>query len=79
MLRETTNHITRAANDAIQAYQRANRAVTAELAKPHGDVLAAREMHSRLQRARRDVLRALDVARRRYPPVDDPATGGPPA
>lgn len=74
MLREATNHITRTANDAIQAYRRASRGVSEELARPDGDVAAARKMRSQLAAARRDMLRVLDVARQRYPWAEDEPT-----
>ena len=70
MLRETTNRITRTANDAIQAYDRASRAVAAELERPDTDPAAAREMRRRLDAARAELMAALQVASRRYPPVD---------
>lgn len=75
MLREATNRITRAANDAIQAYIRARRLV--ELAAErdrasHGD---AEEMRERLSAARTGLLGAIAVAARRYPPPK--ASGGP--
>lgn len=75
MLRETTNQVTRAANDAIQAYRRARATVDAELAMPHGDVEAAREMGLLLDRARTDVLRALDITSRRYSSSWPPSSG----
>jgi len=68
MLRETTNRITRTANDAIQAYGRASRAVAAELERPDTDPAAAREMRRRLDAARAELMAALQVASRRYPP-----------
>ena len=79
LLRETTNRITRTANDAIHAYARARRAVNAQLERSDGKedgVLAARD---RLRAARIDLLRALDAARERYPAVDagDEATTTP--
>jgi histone H3/H4 len=80
LLRETTNQITRVANDAVHAYRRATRAVTAELAKPGGDAAAANEMRTLLTEARRDVLRVLDAARQRYPWTDEtvpPSVAGP--
>lgn len=72
MLRETTNRITRTANDAIQAYARGRRTVDTQLER-HGtadDAIAAR---AALQSARRDILRALEAARHRYPWADDDA------
>jgi hypothetical protein len=71
LLRETTNRITRVANDAVQAYQRAARAVTVELAKPGGNAAAANEMRTLLTDARREILGALDAAQRRYPWSDE--------
>jgi hypothetical protein len=66
MIRETTNQITRLANDAIHAYVRASRAVRAELDRPDSDVVAAREMRARLDEARAATLTALERAGRRY-------------
>ena len=48
MLRETTNQITRTANDAIQAYRRAHAAVDAELEMPAGEWQYARQMSAQL-------------------------------
>jgi len=66
MLRETTNQITRTANDAIQAYRRARAAVHAELQIPGGDRTHARQMGRMLDSARADVLRALELTSHRY-------------
>jgi hypothetical protein len=66
MIRETTNQITRLANDAIHAYGRASRAVRAEEQRPESDQMAAREMRARLDEARADMLAVLEVAGRRY-------------
>ncbi len=71
MLRETTNRITRVANDAVLAYQRTSRALRDELARPDGDVAGAARMRKRLEAARADVLHALDVAKQRYPEATD--------
>ncbi|MGE5235391.1 MAG: hypothetical protein ACM3O7_03450 [Acidobacteriota bacterium] len=71
LLRETTNRITRAANDAVHAYRRASRTVRLELERPDADVEAATATRARLDQARRDVLAALEVAKRRYPAVDE--------
>lgn len=74
MLRETTNRITRTANDAVHAYRRASRAIDVELAKPDGDGDAAREMRTLLNDARAEVLRVLETASARYPdPTEPPA------
>jgi hypothetical protein len=67
MLRETTNRITRAANDAIQAYGRARRTLNTELERRGGNTEAALAMQARLRSARKDLLRALKSANRRYP------------
>lgn len=67
MLRDTTNQITRAANDAIQAYRRARASVGAELEMPAGDHAHARRMAAELDLARAQVLAALEVANQRYP------------
>jgi hypothetical protein len=77
LLRETTNRITRVANDAIQAYQRANRSVANELTKPRGNVAAAMDARVVLDAGRSEILRALSAARRHYPPGDgDPDLPG---
>ena len=79
LLRATTNRITRTANDAIQAYRRARRAVDAELQRSHGSAEGALAMRAGLQSARLELLRALRVAGLRYPETstsmaDDPPT-----
>jgi hypothetical protein len=66
MLRETTNQITRTANDAIQAYRRARAAVNAELEMPDGDWVHARKMSAQLDLARADVMEALAQTSHRY-------------
>ncbi len=66
MLRATTNQITRAANDAIQAYRRARAAVHAELQMPGGDRKQAQRMQLLLDGGRADILRVLEVTSRRY-------------
>jgi hypothetical protein len=66
MLRDTTNQITRIANDAIQAYRRASTAVRAELERPKGDRMEAQQMRLALDAARAEVLATLEVASRRY-------------
>jgi len=71
MLRETTNRIIRTANDAAQAYSRASRAITAELERPNTDPAPAQAMRLRLDAARLAVMAALEVASRRYPPLDE--------
>jgi hypothetical protein len=74
MLRETTNRITRTANDAVQAYRRVSQAVQAETARPDGDPAAAAGLRRRLDAARDDLLKALDAARQRYPWTDGDAS-----
>jgi hypothetical protein len=76
MLLQTSNRITRAANDAVQAYARTSRAIREELSRPDADVPTAQAIRSRLDTARRDVLRALEVAKRRYPAVEESAANG---
>ncbi|MDQ2674920.1 MAG: hypothetical protein M3Y40_09720 [Chloroflexota bacterium] len=68
MIRETTNQITRLANDAINAYARASRAVRAEEQRADADPAAARDMRRRLDEARAAMLAVLDLASQRYPP-----------
>lgn len=70
LLRERTNRITRAANDAVHAYRRASRVVHLELKRPDGDIEAATATLERLDQARRGVLDALEVAQRHYPAAD---------
>ncbi len=70
MLRETTNRITRVANDAVQAYRRVNRAISAEIEEPGADVVRANAMRARLHAGRASMLTALEVAKRRYPWAD---------
>ena len=66
MVRETTNQITRVANDAINAYIRASRAVRSEELRAEPDLAAARAMRARLDAARAAVLEVLDRAKGRY-------------
>ena len=72
LLRETTNRITRTANDAVQAYARARRAINAQLERTeaNGNVEAALAMRAQLHAARQDLLRALRAAESRYPWTD---------
>ena len=77
LVRVATNRITRAANDAIQAYARGRRAVEVELGRDGRDASAALDMRSRLRAARLELLSALEAAKRRYtwsdssrPPAD---------
>ena len=66
MLRETTNQITRAANDAIQAYRRARAAVDAELAMATGAHEQAEQMRLSLVTGRAALLAALQETSHRY-------------
>jgi hypothetical protein len=77
MLRETTNQITRTANDAIQAYHRARASVAAELEMSAGDHAHAKRMSGQLEVARKDVLAALETARIRYPNQIEPEADAP--
>jgi hypothetical protein len=78
LLRGATARITRAANDAIQAYQRGRRAVDAALAHPDRDNGATIAMRASLQTARRDLLQSLRNAGRRYPWAPELDTVAPP-
>ena len=70
MLREATNRITRAANDAIQAYGRGSRTVSSELKRDGRRAEAALTTQSALRAARTELLALLSDARRRYPWAD---------
>lgn len=58
--------MTRTANDAIEAYRRANSALTAEQARADGDQTAASELRDQLRAARLDLLRVIELAGERY-------------
>ena len=73
LLRETTNRITRTANDAIHAYGRARKALSVQIERSNGSAEDALAMQGRLRSARLDLLRALSDASHRYPAGDDPA------
>ncbi|HET7200447.1 MAG TPA: hypothetical protein VFI80_06505 [Burkholderiales bacterium] len=73
MLREAMNRITRATNDALQAYVRTSRGIRAELERPDADVAAAHRLRTRLDTARAEVLTALEAARKRYGAPTAPA------
>jgi type II secretory pathway pseudopilin PulG len=75
MMRDTANQVTRTANDAIQAYRRANSAVTAELAKPNGDHGQAQQTRNLLRAARAELLRVLELTSRRYAWTTDGSQG----
>ncbi len=68
LLREATNRITRAANDGIQAYRRAVRALRTEDDRAGGVTSEeSRLMNEKLSAARQDLLRALEETSQRYP------------
>jgi hypothetical protein len=79
MLRETTNQITRAANDAVQAFVRTKRMLEREIARDDARSAPAQELLVRLGTARRDLLASLEHAGRRYPQVDATLDGTQPA
>lgn len=69
-LRQATGQITRSANDGIQAYRRVSQALAAE--KTHADADRAETERTRreLARARAGMLKALELASKRYPWAD---------
>jgi hypothetical protein len=67
LLRQATSQITRAANDAIQAYRRVTEGLQAETQRSDTDPSEAARMTETLATARSEMLEALDVASRRYP------------
>jgi hypothetical protein len=78
LLRQATGQITRAANDAIQAYRRVTEGLNQESQRGDTDPSEAERMARTLAAARSEMLEALDVASRRYPwakpwrPSDEP-------
>lgn len=66
-LRQATGQITRCANDGIQAYRRASRALRAEEEQADADLDEVSAATKALADARAGMLRALDRASRRYP------------
>ena len=67
LLRQATSQITRAANDAIQAYRRVTEGLQAENQRGDTDPSEAERMTQTLATARSEMLEALEVASRRYP------------
>jgi len=67
LLRQATSQITRAANDAIQAYRRVTEGLQAEGQRSDTDPSEAARMAETLSTARAEMLEALEVASRRYP------------
>jgi hypothetical protein len=76
LLRATTARITRTANDAIQAYARARRALDAEIGRGGSGVEMALATRGRLGAARLELLRALGSAGQRYPDSAAAPRGG---
>lgn len=66
-LRQATGQITRAANDAIQAYRRVSTALRAEASQTDVDDDELAQAVSELASARAAMLAVLEVARRHYP------------
>lgn len=66
-LRQATSQITRAANDAVQAYRRVTDGLEAELKRSDTDPAEAERTARKLAEARAEMLVALDAASRRYP------------
>lgn len=73
LLRETTNRITRAANDAIEAYRIAQRGLTTNPEGSDWGDSGALATPAQFRAARLELLSALEVASRRYPPARAPA------
>ena len=67
LLRQATSQITRAANDAVQAYRRVSEGLRAESEREDTDPAEAERMAQALAEARGEMLNALEVASRRYP------------
>lgn len=67
LLRQATSQITRAANDAVQAYRRVSEGLRAESERGDTDPAEAERMAQALSEARGEMLKALEVASRRYP------------
>jgi hypothetical protein len=67
LLREATNRITRAANDAIRAYGKGQRLVGSEMQRGDAHAADAAAMERKLRDARLELLRVLESASRRYP------------
>jgi len=67
LLRQATSQITRSANDAIQAYRRVAEGLRVEAERSDSDPDETARAAAELAEARDGMLRALDVASRRYP------------
>ena len=66
-LRHATGQITRAANDAVQAYRRVSGALRAEAAHPDVDHEELEQARRELAKARAAMLEVLKSAGDRYP------------
>lgn len=66
-LRQATGQITRAANDAVQAYRRVSGALRAEASQPDVDPEEIERARRELASARAAMLEVLETANRRYP------------
>jgi len=67
LLRQATSQITRAANDAVQAYRRVSEGLRAESEREDTDPAEAARTAQALSEARSEMLSALEVASKRYP------------
>ena len=66
-LRQATGQITRAANDAVQAYRRVSGALRAEAAHPEVNAEEIEQARRELASARAAMLEVLKSASERYP------------
>ena len=66
-LRHATGQITRAANDAIQAYRRVSAALKEEAERADVDADEIARLTKEVAQARAEMLTALELASRRYP------------
>jgi len=69
-LRQATGQITRSANDGIQAYRRVAQAIRAESDQKDADDAELATASEALANARGRMLKALEVASKRYPWAD---------
>ena len=69
-LRAATGQITRAANDAVQAYRRVSGALRAEAAHPEVDAVEIEHARRELASVRTAMLEVLKSASERYPWAD---------
>jgi hypothetical protein len=66
-LRQATGQITRAANDAVQAYRRVSVALREEAGRTDADATEVERATREVAEARSDMMAALEVASHRYP------------